>query len=130
LDEGSLALLKEFDCGYISPMYIVFRTDASVDSYFLYLLLKSDPYVQIYNAIGEGSINRRKSISFDNLSQLNIPMPTLKEQRKVSLLISNIEKLIQNTHEYVEQTQKLKKVLMQKLLTKGIGHTKFKNSSP
>jgi type I restriction enzyme S subunit len=125
LDEGSLGLLREFDLGYISPMYTVFRTDTSLNSDFLYLLLRSNFYVQIYSAIGKGSINRRKSISFDNLSQLKIPMPRVKEQQKIAFIISKVDELIQKTDQVIEQTQRLKKGLMQKLLTKGIGHREF-----
>lgn len=87
LDEGSLGLLKEFDRGFVSPMYTVFRINPSiVDSDFIFLLLKSKLYLQIYRAIGQGSIDRRKSIYFDNLCQLNVAIPSLKEQKRYPLL--------------------------------------------
>lgn len=49
-----------------------------------------------------------------------------KEQEKIASILSNVDSEIQQTQKIIEQTQKLKKGLMQKLLTKGIGHTKFK----
>ena len=43
-------------------------------------------------------------------------------------ILSNVDELIQKTEQIIEQTQRLKKGLMQRLLTKGIGHTKFKKT--
>jgi len=126
LDEGSLGLLKEFEYGYISPMYTVFRTDDTINPDYLYLLLKTESYLQKYSAMGEGTVNRRKSISFENLSKLKIPLPHLEGQNKIASILSNVDSLIHQTQKEIEQTQRLKKGLMQKLLTKGIGHNKFK----
>ncbi len=55
-------------------------------------------------------------------------MPSVKEQRKIAFILSKVDELIQKTDQIIEQTQRLKKGLMQKLLTKGIGHTKFKKT--
>jgi type I restriction enzyme S subunit len=126
LDEGSLGLLTEFERGYISPMYIVFRIDSSVNHQFFYYLMRTERYLQKYSAMGEGTVNRRKSISFENLSQLLIPLPRKEDQDKIVKILSNVDSLIQKTQKIIEQTQKLKNGLMQRLLTKGIGHTKFK----
>ena len=53
----------------------------------------------------------------------------LIEQQKIASILSKVDELIQKTDQIIEQTQRLKKGLMQKLLTKGIGHTKFKKVS-
>ena len=60
------------------------------------------------------------------LDKLPISFPIVSEQEKIISILSNIEYVIQYTDKQIEQTQRLKKGLMQKLLTKGIGHTKFK----
>ena len=62
------------------------------------------------------------------IKQIKLPLPPLKEQQKITLILSNVGELIQKTEQIIEQTQRFKKGLMQKLLTKGIGHTKFKNT--
>ena len=126
LDEGSLGLLQEFERGYISPMYNVFRLDETVDTSFIFYLLKSEAYLQKYSTMGEGTVNRRKSITFEILSQLKIPLPSLKEQQKIASILSNIDNLILKYDFILDQTKHLKKGLMQQLLTKGIGHKKFK----
>ena len=55
-------------------------------------------------------------------------IPELKEQEKIASILSNLDELIKKTDQIIEQTQRLKKGLMQRLLTKGIGHTKFKKT--
>ena len=52
----------------------------------------------------------------------------MNEIEKIGTILSNVDELIQKTDQIIEQTQKLKKGLMQRLLTKGIGHTKFKKT--
>ena len=56
-------------------------------------------------------------------------LPLLSEQQKIASILSKVDELIQKTEQIIEQTQRLKKGLMQRLLTKGIGHTKFKKIS-
>ncbi|WP_162858668.1 restriction endonuclease subunit S [Candidatus Nitrosotenuis aquarius] len=60
------------------------------------------------------------------LQNKKIIFPILKEQQKIASILSNIDSLISQTQKIIEQTQRLKKGLMQKLLTRGIGHTEFK----
>ena len=67
-------------------------------------------------------------LSKNNLKKIRIPLPPLKEQQKIASILSNVDELIQKTEQIIEQTQRLKKGLMQRLLTKGIGHTKFKKT--
>ena len=49
----------------------------------------------------------------------------LKEQQKIASILSKVDELLQKTTQVIEQTQRLKKGLMRRLLTKGIGHTAF-----
>jgi type I restriction enzyme, S subunit len=114
LDEGSLGLLSDYDGGLISPMYTVFETTQECDSKFLFFLMKSDLYMTKYPALGQGSINRRMSISFRSLSELNIATPPLPEQKKIASILTSVDEVIENTS--------------RQMLTKGIGHTEFKDS--
>src|SRR5699024_8805950 len=41
---------------------------------------------------------------------------------------SSVDEAIEKTEQIIEQTEKVKKGLMQELLTKGIGHTEYKDS--
>ena len=126
LDEGSIGLLKEFQNGYISPMYTVFKIDSSVNRDYLLVLMKTQLYLYKYSAIAEGTVDRRKAVKFLDLKNLNIPLPKIDEQEKIAYILSSVDNLIQNTDKLIEKTTRLKKGLVQELLTRGIGHTKFK----
>jgi type I restriction enzyme, S subunit len=65
----------------------------------------------------------------ERFEQLKLSLPPSHEQQKISSILSRIDDLIHKTDQVIEQTQRLKKGLMQKLLTKGIGHSKFKQVS-
>ena len=55
-------------------------------------------------------------------------LPPLLEQKKIAEILSTVDKAIQKVDEIIAKTERLKKGLMQKLLTKGIGHDEFKYS--
>jgi type I restriction enzyme, S subunit len=55
-----------------------------------------------------------------------ILIPPLPEQTQIVSILSNVDDTIQKTDQIIKQTQRLKKGMMQKLLTRGIGHSKFK----
>lgn len=57
-----------------------------------------------------------------------LPSPDLEEQEKIASILSTVDEQIDNVNGLIEKNKELKKGLMQQLLTKGIGHTKFKKS--
>jgi type I restriction enzyme S subunit len=66
------------------------------------------------------------SLNLSIIKQFPIPFPSLPEQQKIAEILSTADESIQKVNEEITMTEKLKKGLMQTLLTKGIGHTKFK----
>lgn len=62
------------------------------------------------------------------LKKLWLELPPLSEQQKIAEILSTVDEKIEVIEEKISKTQELKKGLMQVLLTKGMGHTKFKNS--
>lgn len=68
------------------------------------------------------------SLSVGNLNLINIAVPPLKEQEKIAEIISTVDYQIDDTEKLIEKTKELKRGLMQRLLTKGIRHTEFKNT--
>jgi type I restriction enzyme S subunit len=59
---------------------------------------------------------------------LNLPLPPLPEQKKIAEILSTVDKAVEKVDEAIEKTERLKKGLMQELLTKGIGHKEFKDT--
>jgi type I restriction enzyme S subunit len=73
-------------------------------------------------AVNQASINTAELRAF------KLPVPSLAEQDRIVSILSAVDDAIQKTDEVIAKTQQLKKGLMQQLLTRGIGHTKFKQT--
>lgn len=59
---------------------------------------------------------------------ITIPLPPLPEQRRIAEVLGTVDSAIQKVGGAIESTERLKKGLMQRLLTRGIGHERFKES--
>jgi type I restriction enzyme S subunit len=59
---------------------------------------------------------------------LLLPLPSLQEQQGITQILSICEEAIQKTEAIVAEIQQLRKGLMQRLLTRGIGHATFKRT--
>lgn len=81
------------------------------------------PYLQTLAGTTAVPIINKKTFS-----DVLLPVPPIKEQRKIAAILSSVDEAIEKTEAIIEQTEKVKKGLMQQLLTKGIGHTKFKKT--
>jgi type I restriction enzyme S subunit len=69
-----------------------------------------------------------KGIKGSILHKLNLIIPPLPEQQKIAEILSTVDAKIEVIDQQITETQALKKGLMQRLLTKGIGHMEFKDS--
>jgi len=61
-----------------------------------------------------------KELSKSMLEDFLVPLPPLEEQRKIAEILSTVDKAIERVDEAIAKTERLKKGLMQELLTKGI----------
>lgn len=66
--------------------------------------------------------------SWNELKEIAIAIPPLKEQQKILEILSSVDMQIELTERLIEKTKELKKGLMKQLLIKGIGHTEFKHT--
>ena len=62
------------------------------------------------------------------VAEIEFLFPPLPEQQKIASILSTVVEKIASIDKRIEETEKLKKGLLQKLLTKGIGHTEFKDT--
>ncbi|MCD6371861.1 MAG: restriction endonuclease subunit S [Candidatus Aenigmarchaeota archaeon] len=60
------------------------------------------------------------NLTAEIIKKLKIPLPPLPEQKKIAEILSTVDKAIQNVDEIIAKTERLKKGLMQELLTKGV----------
>ena len=130
LDEGSLGILRKADTGIISPLYTVFEANkAWTEPEFLFSLMKLPPMVLLYQRIGEGTVHRRKSISFERLGRLSFAIPPLTEQRRILSVLNSIDEAIERTEAVIAASVRLRDALLHELLTRGVPgwHTAWKD---
>lgn len=92
----------------------------ALDTYFMFYTLLNLRLEQFMENAGVPQLNNK------DLYPRYFVKPSLLEQQKIASILSSVDSLIQQTQKIIEQTQMLKKGLMQKLLTKGIGHDNFR----
>ena len=121
LDEGSLGILLDAATGVISPMYTVFEADtAQAEPKFLFSIMKLPQMVSLYKRIGEGTVHRRKSISFERLGALPLAIPTIQEQRRILAVLDSIDDAIEGAEAVIAATEGLRDALLHDLLTCGL----------
>ena len=134
VNEGDLILLwdgsnaGEFFWGkqgiLSSTMVRIEQEKPSYDQKFLFYLLKAKESFLKGQTKGTGIPHVNENV----LNNLVIPDPPLVEQQKIAEILSIVDEAIQKTDDIIAKTERLKKGLMQELLTKGIGHKEFKDS--
>ena len=118
IEEGSIGYQANFNNGLISPMYTVFETDKEkVDDTYLFAVLKSHHLIYLYQAMMEGSINRRGGLRWDSFSTIKVNLPSLEEQKAISGFLQRSDKEIEIQKQKLATLQEQKKGLMQVLLT-------------
>lgn len=105
---GSLDLLRNFDEGILSPMYVVFSTNKNhLLADFLYFHLKTQWFYGHIPMFVQGSV--RVSLSFDGLCSMKFFIPTLEEQAAICSVLQVSEKEISLLKIKAEKLQKRKK---------------------
>jgi type I restriction enzyme S subunit len=60
--------------------------------------------------------------------EVRIDLPPLPEQQKIAAILSSLDDAIAATRRVIEQTKRVKDGVLQTLMTRGIGHTRFKKT--
>ncbi|MGJ7910455.1 restriction endonuclease subunit S [Neobacillus sp. LXY-1] len=100
--------------------------EATVDSRYLYQTILSDNFVEYTKSKMTGS--NYPAINASDVKEYIVYLPPLQVQKKISAILFSVDEAIEKTEAIIAQTKEVKKGLMQQLLTKGIGHTKFKRT--
>ena len=69
-----------------------------------------------------------KTIKAPELKAIKIALPLIYEQNKIAYILTSVDQSISKTARIIEKTKELKKGLMQRLFTEGVGHTRFKET--
>ncbi|MDA9109434.1 restriction endonuclease subunit S [Woeseiaceae bacterium] len=100
---------------------------SSFNPYFYSYVLNSEQFKLIAQKVVTG--DGRSNLNLKDFVNLPITYPILvNEQKKIASILTSVDEVIENTQKQIDKLQDLKKATMNELLTKGIGHTEFKDS--
>jgi type I restriction enzyme, S subunit len=104
----------------------IIRTKESGNENFISQVLKSDEFFkQVGFSLAGSAINNLKD---SDVEDYLFSFPPITEQKKIASILTSVDEVIDNTQKQIDKLQDLKKATMNELLTKGIGHTEFKDS--
>ena len=113
--------------GVCSTEIIPLQTNNNYNSLLGFYLIQNENFIEYINAKTFGT--KMPRASWDDMKGFKVAISKLeKEQQKIASILSTVDEHIDNVNELIEKNKELKKGLMQQLLTKGIGHTKFKKT--
>ena len=93
---------------------MAFYDSNSLDTKFLFYYFLTFGEKIIF-AIAQGT--KQQSLNLELSKKIKVPIPPFTEQQKIASILSGVDAHIQKNQQYKERLEKLKKGLMQKLLT-------------
>jgi len=109
-----------------STAFAVLRPKPPVDGDFLYQHVLWERFVEHLTPRMKGS--NYPAVTAGDVGAYPFLLPPLHEQRRIAEILSSVDDAIAATRVVIEQTRKVKQGVLERLLTKGIGHTRFKQT--
>ena len=123
---GRACILPRLDNRLATVVDIAILRPSAVDSYWLMSVINSAGFRTKIEEQSSGTTRTR--IGRTALSKIKLLSPPLPEQKKIASILTSVDEVIENTQKQIDKLQDLKKATMNELLTKGIGHTEFKDT--
>ena len=101
--------------------------EEKAESKFVYYVGNTKQWIKYCKSIA--TQGAQANISTKDIKKGLVLLPPKNEQQKIAEILSNVDEKIEVIEEKISKTQELKKGLMQRVLTRGIGHNEFKESS-
>ena len=116
LETGSIGLNK-YGKACISPVYSIFEPTGIADSDFLGRRLVRKDFINAMVKWRQGVIYGQWRIHESDFLKIEIPVPSVEEQRKIGAYLDQLDNLITLHQRKLDEMKKQKKALMQLLLT-------------
>lgn len=115
------------DVIYTTNIFRIKVNPNKVDNEYFFYNTQTKSYNYQISLITKPAVNQA-SFTTGDFKNIVIPLPTLLEQQRIAEILSTTDEHIEKLDKTIEDYQLLKKGMMKKLLTEGIGHTEFKDT--
>jgi type I restriction enzyme S subunit len=125
-DRGAISKVRHDTA--VSAAFVVLRDKGISDWEYVYQVLSQKKFFTRLGLLSTGSTY--PTCDSSDILDFKFGLPTLLEQRKIAEILASIDLVIDHTQTIIDQTQILKKGLMQELFIRGIpgSHKKFKKT--
>ena len=113
INVGSIGYQDTGKSVIVSSLYEVFKTSDDVDDRLLWHWFKSPDFQKLIMQLQEGGV--RLYFYYDKLCMGQVPLPSLKEQRKIGKLFDTLDHLITLHQRELEKLQNIKKSMLEKM---------------
>lgn len=112
---GSIAMLKEYDVGLVSPIYTVFEMKDTITPTFFYYYMKQPIFQEMikHHAIG----TTRQNFPFEAFKMFPMVVPPMELQLKFEEIAKPIEQKIAKLKEENEVLAEIRDTLLPKLMS-------------
>ena len=101
--------------GVVSPLYTVFRFRSDTNNFFAHYFKSSHWYGYLRRVSNSGARHDRMAITNNDLMEMPIPTPSLREQQKIANCLGSLDGLIAVEDRKLEVLRRHKQGLMQQL---------------
>lgn len=113
INVGSIARLKSYDKGIVSPMYICFKVTDSIVPEYLESYFATNQFFKEMQKRLEGSV--RLCLSFEGLCNIPVVIPNMDEQAEIGKRIHLLENKIETECNILSQYEKQKQYLLRQM---------------
>jgi type I restriction enzyme S subunit len=106
---------REYDNEICSTGFAVFTCKEKILPLYLLYTLFSKPVIEQCNRMMVGG--QYPALNNSQVEKILLPLPPLPEQKKIAEILSSVDEAIEKVDEAIKKTNRLKKGLMQELLT-------------
>ena len=113
INVGSIARLKDKECGIVSPMYICFRTSKDILPEYLELFFKTVTFSFEVGKRLEGSV--RLCLSYESLCEIVIPIISIREQQSLVKMVTTFHSKLDVEKDFLSSYQSQKQCLLSQM---------------
>lgn len=128
---GAIKPLEHYDEGVLSTLYICFAAkEGECAPEFYKHVFESNAFFEELRGVVQVGARAHGLLNVTPSEFLNVSVvcPPLPEQKNIAAILSSVDDAIAATQAVIDQTRKVKEGLLHDLLTRGIGHTRFKQT--
>ena len=113
INVGSIGYYDKPENVIVSSLYEVFKTIEDIDDRFLWHWFKSNAFQKMIEQYQEGGV--RLYFYYDKLCMCSLPIPDIKEQRKIGKQLDDLDHLITLHQRKLEKLKIIKKSFLEKM---------------